>query len=123
MQAQRRGKEHGSVCGAKVALRRAAKVDANQGEIVEALRRIGAGVLSLAQLGKGVPDLLVWYRGAYSLLEIKMPVYRKTMPKTMEPLTPDQERFHWEWPGEIYVVSTVDEAFLAVGAHEEIRVG
>jgi len=44
-------------------MRRTAKVDANHREIVDALRRIGAGVQSLAGVGNGVPDLLVYFRG------------------------------------------------------------
>lgn len=40
-------------------LRKIAKVDDNQPAIVQALRAIGCRVQSLAQLGGGVPDLLV----------------------------------------------------------------
>ena len=38
---------------------RAARVDQNHVEIVKALRDHGAFVVSLATVGKGVPDLLV----------------------------------------------------------------
>ncbi|HJP47915.1 hypothetical protein [Acinetobacter venetianus] len=44
-------------------MRRAAKIDANQTEIVKALRKFGASVQSLASTGKGCPDLLVGFRG------------------------------------------------------------
>ena len=54
-------------------MRRAAKVDQNQVAIVAALRKIGASVLHLHQLGKGTPDILVGYRGRNVLLEVKMP--------------------------------------------------
>jgi hypothetical protein len=40
-------------------VRRAAKVDANHGEIVKALRSAGCGVLDLSAVGNGCPDLLV----------------------------------------------------------------
>jgi hypothetical protein len=40
-------------------MRRAAKIDANQPQIVEALRKAGATVHSLAAVGNGIPDLLV----------------------------------------------------------------
>lgn len=43
-------------------MRRAARTDANQTAIVEALRKCGASVQSLAAVGKGVPDLLVGLR-------------------------------------------------------------
>ena len=52
-------------------MRRAAKVDANQTEIVKALRQVGASVQSLAATGKGCPDLLVGIRGLNFLIEVK----------------------------------------------------
>ena len=92
-------------------MRRAAKTDANQSAIVQALRAIGASVQSLAAVGDGVPDLLVGYRGRTFLLECKdgdkVPSARK--------LTPDQERWHAAWRGEaVIVVNSVDEALEAV---------
>ena len=53
--------------------RTAAKVDANQADIVAALRRIGATVQCLHQVGHGCPDLLVGWHGENILLEVKMP--------------------------------------------------
>ena len=52
-------------------MRRAARVDANHVEVVEAFRKMGCSVLSLAALGKGVPDLLVAVQGITWLIEIK----------------------------------------------------
>ena len=54
-------------------MRRAAKIDGNQTELVEAFRRLGCSVLSLATIGKGVPDLLVATRGITWLVEVKIP--------------------------------------------------
>lgn len=71
-----------------------------------ALVAVGARVLSLAMIGRGVPDLLVAFRGRLFLLEVKMP---------REKLTPDQETFHRLWP-EVQVVRTVTEALRAIGA-------
>lgn len=53
---------------------RAARVDGNHTEIVDALRRSGRLVLSLARMGEGVPDVLT-YRAdeGFRLREIKMP--------------------------------------------------
>ena len=74
---------------------RAAKIDANQNEIVKALRKMGATVQSLAAVGDGVPDLLVGYQGKSYLIEVKdgskVPSARK--------LTPDQEVWHKKWTG------------------------
>jgi len=53
---------------------RAARIDGNHTEIVDALRRSGRLVLSLARMGEGVPDALT-YRAdeGFRLIEIKMP--------------------------------------------------
>ncbi len=53
--------------------RRAAKVDSNHGEIVRALEQCGWLVCSLAPLGKGVPDLLIYKAGKFVLVEVKSP--------------------------------------------------
>lgn len=103
--------------------RRAAKIDANQPDIICALEAAGCKVLSLAACGKGVPDLLVrtpgrgdeldaliWhemFRVELFLLEVKNPAGRGTS------LTPDQVKFHAEWP--VTVVTTPEEALRAVG--------
>lgn len=89
-------------------MRRRAKVDGNHAEIVAAFRKAGWKVLSLAELGNGVPDLLVmrWeehngnpFMTRWFLVEVKQPKGK---------LTKDQERFRAEWP--VQVVRTVDDA-------------
>jgi len=95
-------------------MRRAAKVDANHGEIVAALRAAGCGVLDLSAVGSGCPDLLVHgptYPWRHTLLEVK----DGAKPPSARKLTPDQEKFHAGWKGFIHVVKSVDEAFDAVG--------
>jgi hypothetical protein len=52
-------------------LRRAAKIDGNHGEIADAFRKAGWLVLSLAPVGRGVPDLLVSRHGRFRLVEVK----------------------------------------------------
>lgn len=88
-------------------MRRAARVDANQAAIVQALRCVGASVQSLAATGQGVPDLLVGRRGANYLLEVK------AGPKAKK--TPAQEEWHARWAGEVLTVRSVEEALRAVG--------
>ena len=87
-------------------MRKAAKTDRNQIEIVDALRQIGASVQSLAATGKGCPDLLVGYRGINYLMEIKdgdkVPSARK--------LTIDQEHWHSVWHGSVHIVKSLNEA-------------
>ncbi len=82
-------------------MRRAAKVDANQSAIVDALRAAGCSVQSLAAVGKGCPDLLVARGKVNILLEVKDATGK---------LTPDQKTWHEGWRGRAHVVRTVDEA-------------
>ena len=86
--------------------RRAAKVDANQPEIVAEFRRHGCGVQSLAGVGKGFPDLLIWCDGHY-LVEVKNR-------KGKNRLTVDQIEFIDDWPGPVYVVRDRIEAMALV---------
>lgn len=91
---------------------RAAKIDRNQPEIVQALRKLGATVQSLAGVGEGVPDLLCGYRGQTYLLEIKDGL----RPPSDRQLTPQQIEWHVEWRGgPCVVVNSVDEALAAIG--------
>lgn len=94
-------------------MRRAAKVDRNQAEIVDALRKAGATVQSLAAVGGGVPDLLCGFRRQTFLLEVK----DGKQPPSARELTPDQVAWHLAWGGGgCVVVNSVDEALAAIGA-------
>lgn len=88
-------------------MRRAAKVDRNQAEVVSALRKAGASVTSLAAVGNGVPDLLVGHRGMTLLLEVK----DSQRPPSGQVLTEDQQRWHQEWRGgPLAIVNDVESA-------------
>ena len=50
-------------------MRKAAKRDANEREIIDALEAHGVSVTQLSQ--EGVPDLLCSYRGRWFLVEVK----------------------------------------------------
>lgn len=94
-------------------MRRAAKVDANQEQIVQALRAAGATVQSLAGVGKGVPDLLVGYQGKTLLMEVK----DGRLAPSARRLTEDQLVWHGAWRGgPLAVVDGVDAALRALGA-------
>ena len=93
-------------------MRRAARIDDNQIEIVQALRAAGATVQSLAGVGVGVPDLLVGYQGKTLLFEIKDG--RKSPSERR--LTEDQLRWHGAWNGgPLAVVDGVDAALRMLG--------
>ena len=84
------------------------KVDANQPEIVKALRDAGASVTSLADLGDGCPDLLVGFNHKTVLMELKSGL--------KDGLTRDEITWHSKWRGgPLCVVRSVDEALGALG--------
>jgi len=87
-------------------MRRANRIDANQNDIVDALREAGAVVRIISQ-GDGIPDLLVGYNGYTILMEVKdgdkVPSKRK--------LTEAEQKFFDEWEGGLLVVvNNVQEA-------------
>lgn len=82
----------------------AKKVDSNQPEIVEALRRVGVSVWVI-----GEPcDLLTRFRGRWQPLEVKR---ENAKPRKDQARQQEFLRVH-----EVPVVRTVDEALKAVGA-------
>lgn len=91
-------------------MRRAAKIDATQPEIVKALRQAGATVQSLAACGDGVPDLLVGYRGVTALIEVK----DGSLAPSARRLTEDQLAWHGKWNGGTLAVVGDVEAALRV---------
>ena len=91
-------------------MRTRARVDANHGEIVAALRKVGCRVLDLSRVGQGCPDLLVSLPSrrclpALVLMEIKTAKGR---------VTQDQIKFEAAgWP--VFMVRSVEEALACVG--------
>jgi hypothetical protein len=85
-------------------VRQAAKVDANQPGIIEALHRIGVQTCYIKQ----PVDLLIAGGALGSrnvLLEVKMPGERLNL---------TQQDFWDKWPGEKAIVHSVDEALEVV---------
>jgi len=97
------------------------RTDRNQLEIMRALRAAGASCTSLADVGKGVPDLLVGIPtaagGETHLVEVKDGA--KTVSR--QALTPAQERFITGWLGSpVIILMSVDHAVMWV---KRIRAG
>ncbi len=90
---------------------RNAKVDANQPQIVRALRQAGATVQSLAEIGSGCPDILIGFRGQCYVAEVKD--WRQ--PPSKRKLTPLEKKWHQTWQGQIAIVETPDEALKLIG--------
>lgn len=76
-------------------MRRRGRVDGTQTAIVAALRKLGATVQSLADVGGGCPDLVVGWRGVNHLVEVK----DGSLAPSKRKLTPDEEKWHATWRG------------------------
>lgn len=81
--------------------------DNNQAEIISTLRKVGASVQTLHEVGRGVPDILVGYRHANYLLEVK---------SSKGKLNARQCEWHQSWNGHVFVVHNSWEALEAIGA-------
>ena len=90
-------------------MRYANRIDANQNQIVDAMRKVGAVVRIISQ-GDGIPDLLVGYKGYTILMEVKdgdkVPSARK--------LTEAEQKFFNDWQGGLLVVVNSSEEALEI---------
>ena len=90
-------------------MRHAARVDDNHSEIVKTLQRIGVYVVDCSHVGQGFPDLMCFFRGQVTLVEIKDGEKSASRRK----LTPAQTIFHAEALAKgckVHVVENVDQA-------------
>lgn len=101
-------------------MRRAPNRDKGEPAIIDALQSVGATVQQLD--AKGVPDLLVGYRGRNYLLECKAPAgARGGAGREGQKLNADQERWHAMWNGQVATVHGPAEALAIIGV--ELRSG
>lgn len=96
-------------------MRRAARIDQNHTDVVRALLKAGCSVQSLAAVGCGCPDLLVWAPRLQRLvlLEVKNP----DVPPSERRLTVPQQKFKKAWGGPVNVVESVTMALAVVGEY------
>lgn len=80
----------------------ARRVDANQAEIVKALRKLGAIVTPLHRVGHGVSDLLVSFRQHWLVIECKA--------KSKDDLTPDQRKWISQQRAPVFLATSPLEA-------------
>lgn len=86
------------------------RIDANQPVIVKALRKLGASVQTLHEVGRGCPDILVGFRSSNYLLEVK----DGAKPPSKRKLTDDEMKWHAEWNGTVYVVESIEQAMEVI---------
>ena len=97
-------------------MRTAAKVDANQPEIVSQLRDIpGCTVWITSMVGHGGPDFVIGWMGVNYLIELKdgdkVPSKRK--------LTKDEKKFHAQWAGQIDKAESFEDCLRIIGVSTE----
>lgn len=92
--------------------RRAAKIDANQPEIVEALRKINGVSVELNH-----DDILVGYKGLTYWFEIKTPdCVSKQTGLILESAKKDsQKKLEAKWCGHYRIVSNIDDILSDLG--------
>ena len=95
-------------------MRARGRIDANQNEVVAALRAVGCNVAITSALGSGFVDLVV-YRPATGLLRL-IELKDGSKPPSKRKLTPDEEEFARKFP--VWVVHSVAEAFKAMEIEE-----
>lgn len=84
----------------------ARRTDNNHAEVIAALRGLGCSVWDTHESGHGSPDCVVYVNELATLLvEIKAAKGR---------LTKDEAAWHARWRGQVYIVSSVDEAIALV---------
>jgi Holliday junction resolvase len=87
-----------------MSFRRAARVDANQSEIVKAFRGLGWYVLIISQL-KNCCDIIVSKNGRTIAVEIKDG--EKT--KSQQKLSSGELKFQSEWQGEYKLITCIND--------------
>ena len=92
--------------------RRAAKIDANQPEIVKALRKIPHVTVQV-----GMDDILVGYRDKTYWFEIKEPETVSTVTGQVQPskIKDSQHKLIAEWKGHYQIVWNIDQILEAIG--------
>lgn len=91
-------------------MRRRAKVDDNQKDIVKQLRKLGYCVSHTHMIGEGFPDIIVGARQRNFLFEIK----DGSKPKSRRKLTEDEVNFHSAWCGQIDVIESIEDAIKII---------
>ena len=91
-------------------MRRAARTDDNQQDIISEFRRLGCSVLDMSRLGEGTPDLLIGYAGQCMLVEVK----NGKKPPSKRVLTGPQIDFWMSWKANPRVVKNLDDVAKTV---------
>ncbi len=86
------------------------RVDANQKEIVDCFRKLGATVAVTSAVGNGFPDVVVGFKGKNYLIEIK----DGSKIPSQQKLTSKEKEFHESWFGIVHIIRSVNEAISLI---------
>lgn len=89
-------------------MRKYGRVDGTHKAIIDALRKVGCAVYSLADLGDGMPDLLIGFQGQTYLAEVK----DGRKPPSARAFTSDQRAWLLNWRGGPVVLLTSADAAI-----------
>lgn len=84
---------------------RVKRTDANQQEIMDALRAVGYCVYDTHEIGGGFPDIVVGYDNQSILVEVKMPGKK---------LNEKEEKFFKYWTGSKLIVFGPEDAVTKI---------
>ena len=102
-------------------MRRAARIDDNQTEIVKALRKHGISVMVTSGLGNGFMDIVAGgiHRATKERITELMEIKDSNKPPSQRKLTPKEKKVHDEWKGRpIRIVESVADALAIFGIKE-----
>lgn len=117
------------------------RVDRNQPEIVEALRKVGASVGHTHAVGQGFPDVVVGVQGLtlvgnFSIKRVKQLLHAVhglkvidganlllelkdgTQVASKQKLTEDEFEFHRDWKGQLSIINSVEAAVNLIRGDE-----
>ena len=93
-------------------MRRKARIDQNQNEVVRQLRNIpGVTVRITSMVGEGFADFVIGYKKRNFLIELKN---SKNIPSKKK-LTPEEEKFFQAWTGQVDKAETIEDCLKIIG--------
>lgn len=93
--------------------------DANHHPIVDALNKMGAFVIDMSSLGRGVPDIIFWCGFEWHVAEIKNPDTRYGR----SGLNKNQQEWARQWGAPVHIIRTVEDAAAIVNGSRLKMVG
>ena len=92
-------------------MRRIARIDDNQKEVVSQLRKLGVSVAITSMIGKGFPDFVIGYQNKNYLIELK----DGAKVKSKKGLTMDEAKFFTAWKGQVDKCESLEDICKIIG--------